>query len=368
MKIKNKPNIIFLAMLPWERACKLAVALRSKGISVLLVYQLEPPHFDPREYFEYTFKAQDALEAVSIVHRLRPDIIHLFNFGADEISYYLFQNKIGKIVYDYKDCVENVISPPNPDVFRAIQRQCVEYADGLCCRDMQLWNYCRVNGIRPRGKKILFIDYCWGENKRNVSVREDGEVHTVIAGGITIEKAQPANIDDGYLYITYALVNSGIHVHIYAHKPQNQLSDYFELAEKSPYCHMHEVVPMSKYVQELSQYDYGLAILQGSLFHDIGLQTYLHGHEKYVAAAKWYDCLEAGLDILISPELRFGYHVMRNVNVAVPATPELFLQGNAKKVLSDWRGRDTNLRINAARERYDIRNNIDRLIAFYRSL
>lgn len=370
----NRPNIVFLSQHPWERVAKLAMALRSKGVSVFLVYVIEPNNFDPREYFDYTIKADSNYDAVYTIHRLRPNLIHLFSYAADEVSQILFFNKIGKVVYDYKDCFENLLHPPASETFFKAQRQCVENADGLCCRDLQLWKYCQVNGIRPKGKRILFLDYCWGENKQKVSVRKDGEIHAVIAGTIDIEKVNPARTDCGYLHIARVLADSGIHIHIYNRRhnksltDQKHMEDYFELAEKSPYCHLHEPVSMSMYVQELSQYDYGLGIVQGHLFHEIGITTFLNQSEKHGIATRWFDYIEAGLDILMTPELQFGYRLMRNASVVVPATPKLFLQGDAKKVLSSWRGQHTQLRINAARERFDIHNNIDRLIDFYRSL
>lgn len=375
MKMINRTNIVFLASLPWERMAKLAMALRSKGVSVLLVYVTEPNNFDPREYFDYTIKADSNYDAVYTIHRLRPNLIHLFSYGADEVSQILFFNKIGKVVYDYKDCFENLLHPPASEKFFKAQRQCVENADGLCCRDLQLWNYCQVNGIRPKGKRILFLDYCWGENnKRKVSIRKDGEIHTVVAGHFSIEKANPVGADCGYLHTARVLADSGIHIHIYHRRhnksltDQKHMDDYFELAEKSPYCHLHEPVPMSTFVQELSQYDYGLGIYQGHLFPEIGITSCINEHERHATASRYFDYLEAGLDILMTPEIQFCYRLMRNASVAFPATPKLFLQDDAKKVLSSWRGQHTQLRINAARERFDIHNNIDRLIDFYRSL
>lgn len=370
--MKN-PNIIFIADFPWERPAKIATALRNRGISVLLIYVTEPNNFDPREYFEYTIKADTAEEAVTIAHRLRPGLIHLFSYGADKISYYLFRNRVGKIIYDYKDCFENVISPPSHDAWHTVQRQSVELADGLCCRDLQLWNYCKVNNIRPKGKRMLFLDYCWGQSEGAVSNRSDGEVHTVLAGNFTVEKMTPVSTDSGYIHTARALTGQGVHVHIYPRwhyqyiTDRDQMSDYLELAEKSPYFHIHESVPMSEFTKELSQYDFGLGIFQGALFHEIGIHSCQNGHEKHGMATRWFDYLEAGLDILASPELNFMYRVMRNAGVAVPATPELFLKNDVKAVLAKRMKEYKQLRINAARHKLDINKNIDRLIGFYQT-
>lgn len=368
-----RPNIVFISEFPWERPAKIASALRNKGISVLLIYVFEPNNFDPSEYFEFTIKANSPEEAVDIAHRLRPTLIHLFSYGADQTSFHLFKKRPGKIIYDYKDCFENLISPPSADIWYQVQRDSIEMADGLCCRDMQLWNYCKVNNVRPRGKRMLFLDYCWGNSKNAVSKRGDGEVHTVLAGNFTIEKIQPGSTDTGAIHIARAITNQGVHLHIYPRwhfkyvTEINQMSDYVELAQNSPYFHIHEPVPMGNFTAELSQYDYGLGIIQGALFKEIGIHSTKNRHERYGMATRWYDYLEAGLDILASEELHFMYRVMRNSGVAVPARPEYFLNNDLKATLLRRNGEYKQLRINAAREKLSIHNNIHKLIDFYRS-
>lgn len=356
----------------------MAFALREKGIPIVLVYVNEPPNYNPQEYFDFAIKAQDEDDAIGIVHRIRPDIVHVFSAGADRTTYGFFQNRIGKVIYDYKDCFENVLSYPMRIHIYAAQRYCVENADGLCCRDLQLWNYCRVNRIHPRGKRILFLDYCWGKNTDKTKLRNDGEVHTVVAGNFSIEKTEPSEIDSGYLYISRALVAKGVHVHVYLYRQyetqaqsdanQSRLSDYIDLENQSPFFHIHSPVPMTQFVEELSQYDYGLLIRQGALFREIGITVTLNGHEKHGISTRSFDYLEAGLDILASPELWFNYRLMHNASIVVPATLKLFSQSDTKMVLSDWMGNYKQLRMKAARERFDIRNNIGRLIDFYLSV
>ncbi len=368
-------SIVFVSELPWERPAKIALALRKVGISPFLVYVRNPNNFDLSEYFEHSIQAQSAEEALAIVHRLRPGLVHLFSYGADQISYFLLENRPPcPVIYDYKDCFENVVNPPHTDLWLEVQRRMVLMADGLCCRDLQLWNYCRVNGLRPRGKRTLFLDYCWGGNQEPVRPRRDGEVHTVIAGNFSIEKLSPAALDTGYLHTARLLALNGVHVHIYPRwhfsyiTEQEQLQDYIDLTQQSPYVHLYDPVPMNRFVEEMSQYDFGLGILQGALFDEIGVHSTSHGHERHGMATRWFDYIEAGLDVLASPELHFMYRVVRNAGVAHPARAQDFLRGDIKQRLLAQMHNHKDLRIQAARQRLSIHRHIDHLLRFYRSL
>lgn len=378
MRSLSNQRIVFLSDLPWERPAKIAFGLRAKGIPTTLVYVQPPPNYDPNEFFDFAIRAEDAAEAVAIVHRLRPDIVHVFSAAGDDAAALMILNKVGKVIFDYKDCFENLIAHPMGSRCYSIQRYCIENADGLCCRDLQLWNYCRVNRIRPGTKRTLFLDYGWGTAKGKADTKGYGEVHTVLAGNFSIEKTEPAQVDCGYLHTSRELVSREIHVHLYLYRQyetqqevatnHDRLSDYRELSDKTPYFHLHSQVPMANFIDELAQYDYGLGIYQGALFPGIGIVSCLNGHERHGIATRWFDYVEAGLDILASPEMRFAYRLMRSANVVLPAAPKSFLEADLKRVLIDRMGQQKQLRLNAARHRFDIRENIDRLIRFYRSI
>jgi hypothetical protein len=368
------PRIVFVAETPWERPLKIARALKAKGISVLLIYFTAPNNCDPQEYVDFAIKVDDPKDVVGLVKKISPDIVHIFSYWVDQLAYNIAKAKLCKTIYDYKDCYENVLPvATDREANHWALRGLLSKVDAVCCRDLQFWHFVRVNRYQPIWKQLLFLDYCWGDEPVIKQRKGKDEVHTVIAGHIYIEKKNPDGADCGYLHTARALVSQGVHVHLYPRwhfdylKDNDDLSDYVELESQSPYFHMHEPVSMSNFVAELSQYDYGLGVLQGALFKDIGIRSLLNGHERYGIPSRWYDYVEAGLDNLISPEMRFGYRVLRNSGAAYPVTPSLFTGNQTKRLLLE-RLHDAPQRIENARKKLSINNNIHKLVTFYKSL
>lgn len=366
----SAPQIIFVSELPRDREAKIAWGLKQCGIASLLIYVNEPNNHAPSDHFDFTIKCQNAEEALAVASRLRPKLVHLSSYGADRTALLFLQNKIAKTVYDYKDCYENVMGWPQAPNFYAVQRFCVENADGICCRDLQLWNYCRVNRIRPRGKSMLFVDYCWHKS-RTGPAKLGGGVHVVYAGNFAVEKAWPRNIDTGLLLVAKALVARGIHLHLYPHwhvrfiSDDSQLSDYFEIAKQFPNFHIHAPVPMDKVAEEIGQYDYGMIVNQGSLF-DLPLTSTMNGHEKHALANKGFDYLDAGLEVLVGQGLPLVRRVFAQKSVAVHLTKELL--GDPVPFLSERKALGQSERVARAVENFAIARHIPRLLRFYASL
>ena len=367
-------KIVFLAHCPWERPAKIAFALRKIGFTVILVYLLEPVNFDLQKYFNFAIKAQNSAEAVAIVHRLRADIVHVFSACVDQTALDFFRLKSGKAIYDYKDCFENLI---NVDVGTPIlqgQRFCIENADALCCRDLQLSRYCQVNNINLNTPRILFMDYCWGIEIPRKNVGHCDEVHTVIAGNFSSEIEEPHRKDSGYIHNVRALVGNGIHVHMYLFRGyersikmanDKRFEEYFELSNSSKLFHIHSPVPMTEFNIEISQFHFGLLIFQGALFRDIGINSQINGALAVGMATRVFDYIEAGLETIITPETKFAYRALNNCGLAVAAVPDLFLKGNMRELLLDRINSGRNARVDAARSKFSIHNNISKLVEFY---
>lgn len=362
--------IVFVAENPLERPAKLAFGLRKHGIPTILLY-VNPPHYDPLTYFDFAVKCENPGECVAIAQRLRPKIVHVFSYHADQTAILLAQNRFAKIVYDYKDTFQNMINHPQDPNLWAAQRYLVENADGLCCRDLQLSHYLRLNQVSTRGKTIFFPDYCWNEKKAEHMRRNDDEIHVALIGTFLPEKAMPLYASHGYLFFAKAFAMNGIHFHIYPSGFTKSLlmqegvaADYLALAQSSPFMHLHDPLPVDKIVDEIAQYDFGVTGWQGDLF---GIPEYylLNNAQKYGIATRIFDYLEAGLEVITQPSINLQYRLLRNRNVVTPLTKDMVCESygmlSARKVGSRERAR-------AAREYFAVEHHIPRLMDFYASL
>lgn len=368
--MKNVHPIVFVAESPWERPAKLAFGLRKHGIPIMLLY-VNTPNYDPLMYFDYAVKCESAQECVAIAARLKPKIIHIFSYHADSTAISIVQNRLSIIVYDYKDTFQNMISHPQDQNLWAAQKFLVENVDGLCCRDLQLSHYCKINNIAAKGKTVFFPDYCWN-NKTSIDLdRNPDEIHVALIGTFIPEKAMPLFASHGYLFIAKVFAMSGIHLHIYPsawtknYLVQESIAvDYLALTQSSPFIHLHDPVPVDKIVTEISQYDFGICAWQGDLF-GIPEHYLLNDAQKYGIATRIFDYLEAGLEVLTQPSLNMIYRLLRNRNVVTPLTRDtihsLFETLACRKPLIRERAK-------AAREYYAIEHHIPRLMRFYESL
>lgn len=377
--MKNIQPILFVAACPTERPAKLALGLRRCNIPVMFLY-INKPSYDPLKYFDFAIQCETTEECINIARKLKPKIIHLFSFHADPVAFLLTKEKFSKVIYDYKDTFQNMISvPENPNLWAA-QRFLVENADGLCCRDLQLAQYLRLNNINTNAKKIFFPDYCWNDNINAPKKVNPDEVHFVLMGTFMPERVDPTYISHGYLYTSKVLTMCGIHTHIYPSynthvtlMQNDAAQDYLELAKGSPFFHLHTPLPSDQILTEISQYDFGLTIMQGPLF-GIEDKYLMNQSEKYGIATRVFDYLEAGLEVVTQPEMSVMYRLLRNKDVATPLTKNLITEICTNRTFNKLfdlfykRKESSRERAITARDYYAIERHIPRLLKFYESL
>ena len=75
-------------------------------------------------------------------HRTGTRVFHNFSWCGDQTSIRLLQNKPGRVVFDFYDYVFSMVDGleiSGPKKYQiAVQSFCIENADALCCRDMQM--------------------------------------------------------------------------------------------------------------------------------------------------------------------------------------------------------------------------------------
>lgn len=371
--MSQKQRVLFISEQPWERQAKLAHALRDAGMSVMLLH-IAQPTFDASKYFDYVLPCASPWEVLDVAMRLNPDIIHLFSMASDRTAVAIAQNTRAKLVYDYKDLFENVIVDP-PDKWRwETQRYLVERADGICARDGQIDNYSRVNNVELKKPVLHFPDYCHGMNfSRKQKLGQGDDIHVVMVGTFIPEDVFPQWASHGLYMIAQAMAEQRIYLHVYptawtlnAMYRRNE-SIYVDLASKTEYFTLHQTVPVERLIEEISRYDFGAVLYQGAIA-GMPENFLLNRHYEYGTAARMFDYVEAGLDVVVQDTLtnqaafltkhQFGSIVDKN-----------FIHGDMRSQLLQWK-RDParKMALARAREELTVGSHVAELLELYRAL
>lgn len=312
-QLTNAPLIVLVADLVLPRVCKIAYGLKSIGWQVILLYQ-NAPFNEPEKYCDRVYIYHSPAEALAIARQFHPIVYHIFSVIDFVIASLFIHDKPGKIVFDDYDVMAGMMKEDWTSRHFTGQMQlekfCLENADGLCCRSIEMQYSRRCFEYKYRGKRIFFADYCW--NFPNITISTsyqstDDAIHVVYAGNIPYEKSQkPSNY---LLLLAETLAQHKIHYHIYPapHVVENFKTDllgYIQLSDQSPFFHLHQPLDNEDMIEEFTQYDLGLSMFgqEHSSYH----QPY-HVQQKfeYCMANKLYDYLDAGLPYLIVKPLRF---------------------------------------------------------------
>lgn len=374
--MNSRLRIVFISESPWERQAKMGYALREAGIPIMLLYMNQPSRgfFNLSKYFDYIFPYRTPEECVELVKRLSPDVIHLSSEVGDMTALAVAQNTNAKLIFDYKDMYENCVASEIGPLRWQAQRYLVEHADGICARDQQIDNYCRVNNIKLKKLPLFFPDYCYGVNiPKKQKIAQVSDVHVVMVGTFYPEDVLPQWASHGIYLIAEAMAQQEIYLHVYptpyTHSFINQktTSIYKDLACRTKYFILHSEIPMEKLVEEISSYDFGALFYQGSIA-GIEENLFLNNHFDYLIATRIFDYITAGLDIIIQDHFstmgsilnfyEFGSVIDRN-----------FIRTNMKSQLLQWKAdSERKLAVDRAREKLDIVRHGPRLVEFYRTL
>lgn len=373
----SKPTLVFVAENVWERPAKLALGLRSLGYPCLLLH-IEKLPFEAKNFFNYSIQCGSPSELLEIAVRIKPDIIHLFSYGTDLTSMAIMQlirqHIDVKVVFDYKDMFENVLSYPQDESRWMQQRYLVEHADGLCCRDRQLENYLRVNNMRTSARQFVFPDYCYNYDfELQAKHSAMHEVHVVQIGTFIPEDAFPQFSSHGYYLIAQAFCNQGVHFHLYPSKYVKNVFDqqggsiYIELAKQNSYFHLHDPVPLEQLIHEISRYDFGLMLLQGNLF-GIPENFVLNEQFKFGLATRIFDYLEAGLDVLVDPIFEFNAEMMNRHQFGHEIDSAFISDNLLDKLLGLKNDEKNHERARIAKKELSVARYVHQLADFYESL
>jgi hypothetical protein len=367
--IRRDRRVVFVSERPGQREAKIAFGLRQAGWDVIQLHR-EPPTFVDRSNFSEFQQFSSPWHAVELAHRARARLFHAFAPNCDDTCARLIDNKPGRVIVDFYDYFHSVADGiPALEARYAIdiarQRHCIQRADAICCRDLQL-QYGRSDArLTRRIPLVYFPEYCWNSTSLPLP-RAEKSIHIVQVGWMGFETR---GVDDtGSFRLLEQFVNAGCHVHIYAHPAFPAMgskdfvtlfADYLRLAAETGRLHLHPTVPPDQLIEEISKYDFGFNICNAMVL-DIPWRTVNSRRFPYCGSSRMFDYLDAGLGLLLSPELKLMIHQFRVTGMVVDGTALL----RSGRILEGLH-RAPRGHVAAARERLSIGRHIPRLAAFY---
>jgi hypothetical protein len=367
-------RVVFVSDVPSQREAKIAYGLKRAGWDVIQLYRAKNVLTDFSSIAEAR-EFHSTWDAVDLAHRAECRVFHNFAYSGDETSVRLTDNKPGRVIFDFYDYLFSMVDglPPEQAMARRadVERQayCIEKADAICCRDLQL-QYRRKDTRLARGKPvILFPEYCWNSQPAPESDRDE-KIRLVQVGTMGMETIDQDDI--GSYRIFERLVEAGCYLDIYLHPyfpPEGTpafeklFRDYVALQARTGLVHFHPPVSPQKLGAEIARYDFGAGVTNGLSF-DVPSAGHNLARLAFCGSSRMYDYLDAGLGMLIHRQLRFLWKSFQPYGVARDAT-ELLRAPNLKSAFGQKPAPDV---IARARRDLSIDRNISRLTNFYEKL
>jgi hypothetical protein len=367
---RRDQRIVFVSEKPSWREAKLAFGLKSAGWDVIQLhrYAATGGTDDYAEMQKFTTPS----EAVTLADKVGARLFHTFAPSCDATMLHMVRHKPGRVMVDFYDNLFSV-SHGLPEIEKkfaidiAMQEYCLNNADAIVTRDLQLQYHRKYRDVGRDRPLILFPEYCWNRQPLPTP-RNDKEIHVVQIGWMGFERR--GEVDDGCFFVVRAFVEAGCHFHIYLHPTfpalgtmlfKSLFQDYLALGEQTGRVHIHATVQSDQIVEKISRYDFGFNMKNALTFEKIPL---VHANLQglpYNGSGRLFDYLDAGLGLLVDSALRFMHHTFRGRGVIFDGTALI------KNGLTNLSKPDA-ASILAARQKLGVTQNIGRLTHFYGQL
>lgn len=306
-------EIVLVAEDMQPRVAKIGSALKKRKFKVILLLKL--PDRDELEKLDKSFfskvsffKGKEDLYVKCLL--FSPLIYHLFmEVTVDEWAEYLIRKKniLGKVVYDQYDIYRGFFTDTLDEIGKR-EKYCLENADGLCCRMFETQYLKHTYHYQFKGKRLLFLDYCWNDVDVDSKPEKDGTSLKFVYGGRLIPK--PRTRTEGYRYkielnglthIARTIQENQAYLAILPHRPckGSDYSAYQRLGKKYSHIVIKDPMNYRKLIRYERHMDYGLDCLE--LNEDIERYSIqknafnMKAKNRYYATNKYFDYLDAGV-------------------------------------------------------------------------
>lgn len=288
---------------PDPREAKLGQAIRELGGEPHLICR-DAPNFKAEGIFASVYRYETPWQALRIGEQIAPHIFHLCVQMNYDVAQVFVAHRPAPVIVDSYDLLtgmwtdEYFANNPSLSESRAMERFCLEQADALCNRGLQVQVLKRQYGFDTPRRNLFWPEYCL--NNRSLSPKlsaGDGKLHVVYSGVIHPE-------DNPHDWLAEILDSYGVHFHIY---PIGGPSDedgfrdrfrrYVELEGELEHFHLHRPVSNEAWLDELAKYDVLIHVLRFLFFKYTG-EHYTHHKLKLTWANKWADAQDCNVHYL----------------------------------------------------------------------
>lgn len=311
--MSKKLKVLSIHRDPCSRAYKEAVSLKKLGHRVDVACEVLKDHPAIKEHVEnvYTYATLD--ELAEIVRKGQWDIIHGHN-EPNEPTEVAIRNANGcPVVFDCHDF--RGLRQKLDDQEKVTEKCCFEESDGVIVVSETMVQV--VDGWYKPKRIISLPCYCLtDEMKRTRKDKLPGN-HLVYQGTILDAKIYPLEYRNYYPFFK-DFTDSGIHTHVYcsSFNPRVQAS-YINLQASSEYFHFHQSLPYADLLDDMSQYQWGLAAFNVSDITEEKRLTFLNS----ILPNKLFDYLFSGVCPIVCNNTTAGAWVEKH-NVGYYARTE----------------------------------------------
>lgn len=252
------------------------------------------------------------------------------------------------------------------------EKFCLENADGIVCRNFQTQYLKNKYGYCFKGKRLLFLDYCWNNNPPEKRFKTDKEELCIVYGG----RLLPCRSNNLLSRIEWDGLSSWVETtKQYQAKmvviasniiDKNEFKEFSRLAKNNPNFILKGKMDLNTLIEYESKMDYGtdtfeLARDQKNNFKNFNFAA----REKYCATNKYFDYIDAGIPIICGrPQEMLGRYLEKYGIVFRCTLEEL------PERMDELKQKRNGYAVNVAKARkaLSIEKQIPRLIRFYKQL
>lgn len=366
--------VVFISDLPRSREAKMAYGLVEQGWQVVLLHR-SPPTFDSGKYFREVHGYRTPEEALRLSLKFAPTAYHVFSCWNFDVAELLVRKKPGQVVFDDYDVLTGMIRQEFLESRLPGQSSketfCMEHADGVCCRGLEVQHLKRHCGVEFRGKRIFFADYCWDQDEsiHDTDTQRLKNPSVVFCGGVMNNPGTDRGGDGDFLSVGEAFVQGGVDFHLFPAFPQNGVPaeefyrEYVEADERLPGFHFHHPLPADQLIRGMSGHTAGIHLAGMNIDQSDDNPANAPVRKYYASTNKIFDYLDAGLPTVIC-DAKLQRWLACRYGSGKPATRELLTR--PREFLADLPRYAA--RVTAARHAYSVRRQAGRLVNFYESL
>jgi len=255
----------------------------------------------------------------------RGAVVHIFAPDGAQ-AYLLVATKTRPGILDFYDTCSGFTS--SPGVWRWCEREAMRLADGITHRDLRGKYLQKLHGYRLPRHNILIHDPLLEDRPCQLQFRNDGQIRVVSVGWT-------GRGDNSVLRTIRALCANRIHVHIYGNPVQRHVDSeadaYLQLQQESEYFHIEAPVFGEAYWEQLSRYDFGLAVFEPLVFGEQPA-AYTLDYLLGCGSSRAADYIQMDLGVILSPGLKFHSFLLHRYATAVVLATHEFLQ-NPRPIL-----------------------------------